>query len=103
MIKDEPKQPVFVFNEQAVADKFAKLQSSIQENAGKKGHNPFLWWKRNAQDLYSRFNKAERTKELQDAVLALPDSIQPVTVVQEEQKIITNVTPMGIKLPSPRV
>lgn len=68
-----PTEPVFKFDETKVKEKFALIEVEVNKQQGKKGHNPFIWLQNVVNPLVNRFlNKDERTKELYDAIVALP-------------------------------
>ena|SRR5229473_3239691 len=74
----------FKFDEIIIKEKFAIIEKAINEKIGKRGHNPYVWVSENVNPLIERFmgNKEakiepERTKELQEAILKLPDSPVP--------------------------
>ena len=71
----------FEFDVKAVETKLETIKKSIDSVAGKKGHNPYVWAAENVTPLQQRFigNKdqkvaPERSKELFDKIMALPDS-----------------------------
>lgn len=67
------RQTASVFNEQAVQQKMDKIAENVNKTAGQRGKNPFIWVQRVVQPLVDRFMKGERTKELEKAILSLPD------------------------------
>ena len=66
------------FNEQAVKERFDSLKKSAEELAGKAGYNPFLYFATKIKPLQDRFNKGERSTELQSEILALPPVVPPL-------------------------
>jgi len=48
------------------------IKKKIFEYEGKAGHNPFMWWAANAQELETKLGvSTSKTKELADKILAL--------------------------------
>ena len=92
----------FQFDDARVKGHFAAIEKLVNEQQGKKGHNPFLWLAEKVNHLADRYrgytekvivktpsrdihgrpieledikeikHPPERTKELQDAILAVP-------------------------------
>lgn len=107
--KSTPTPPTvtFVFNEEAVKAKFGRIEDGVNKVAGKKGQNPFVWLHDTVNPLIERFMKNnERSKELQDAILALPDvPPSPFKVpAVEEPKVepVAKLSPTGINIPPPK-
>ena len=61
----------FKFDETKVKAHFDAVYKAHKEVEGKVGYNPFLYITSKVQPLAFRFERGERTKELQDAILAL--------------------------------
>lgn len=102
----------FTFNKQACLDHLNKIAENFSQYIGKKGYNPFLWGKQNLTPLFNRLNglneKGEKTKpeeiskELHDAVFAIPLDVEPkVTNYEEPPKQDTGPklvqTPAGLQ------
>lgn len=85
-----PVTPAFTFNEQVVKEHMHKVEEGVNKFAGKKNYNPFLWVKEKVQPLVDRFMKGERTKELQEAIVALPTTPPPITVEAKVEEPVAN-------------
>lgn|ERR1041385_2458103 len=76
----ESKETAFKFDEAKVKAKFATIEKAVNDQQGKRGYNPFVFINETVNPLVKRFIgskeekiEPERTKELQDTILSLPD------------------------------
>jgi len=68
------KQVSQTFDETAIKKKIQTIEENVNKIVGRKGYNPHFWLNQSVHPLVNRFLAGERTSELQDAILALPDS-----------------------------
>lgn len=119
----ETKQE-FKFDEDKVKEKFAVIEKSVNEQQGKKLHNPFIWLNKVVNPLIKRLNgykttltqeevdagkepkeiPPERSKELYDAILALPDVPPLPKMATDTNPTETNINrdkpqSLGLNLP----
>lgn len=73
--KPAPKPVTPSFNQKAWAEKLSRLEACKTEQAGKPNYNPFLFFGLKVVPLTTRYAKGERTPELFNAMMALPDTI----------------------------
>lgn len=74
----------FKFDAEKCQKHFDSILAHLQQFAGKPNMNPYLWFEKNCRVLANKFELAIKkesslqTKELQDAILALPLNATPI-------------------------
>lgn len=81
----------FIFNHTAIDEKFKTLDLALKNVAGKKGHNPYLWFAKHVQPLADKVDMGRKgnahwlTKELFDSIMAIPNTPNTIVCGDEAQ------------------
>ena len=62
-VKPTVAPATFTFNEQAVKDKFAKIEDNVNKQAGKAGYNPYVWLNKFVNPFIDCYIKEEGTHQ----------------------------------------
>ena len=74
--KEQPAKPA-AFNLEELEAKLSKVESYQLTFEGKAGYNPYLWLATFFTPLKKRLNEGERSEELKNLILMLPDDEAP--------------------------
>lgn len=67
------EQTKFTFNEEIIKAKIASLTKSRDDQAGKAGVNPFIWYRDNVASKVAAYEKGDRSKEVYDAIMSVKE------------------------------
>ena len=75
---DVKQAPSFSFDKEALTKRLESIVEYQTGFSGKLNHNPFFWIAKRVTPLQARLAKGETTKELHDAIMAVPEKEPPV-------------------------
>jgi hypothetical protein len=89
------KPPAFVFDKAACVKKFDEVGKSVSAYKGRAGYDVDAWLKENVYPLDVRLNvKGEKTKDLFDAIMALPDRPVPTASGKAPAPLVKETPPV---------